>query len=348
MPRDIAVVRALREIAEALMQKLFFHIGHGKTGSSYLQSCLALSAGALRAQGIHYPLSGNDAEKALAGHVSMGNFPPPKGYQHHLAGTFEAVYAEACAAATGETDKLLLSNEALFTSISRFDFLDEVRRVAPDAQCEFLLFIRNPLDHALSAFQQNLKGNKVSTPEETLNKYSIPKHVKIVIDAIASKGWSITILNYSNHRKTLMDALAGWLDVSRDLFTEPPARSVNRSLTRTEMELQRAFNRHVGQRARLFVADALSNELPDILPEQPYVEPDALAAFLERMDRMISQTNALIPESEQYRLPSLEEAHARLPEQSEKDRFVLNAEQIDVLARNMARFFRQPHNKKKA
>ena len=83
----------------------------------------------------------------------MGNFPPPKGHQHHLEGTFESVYAEARATADG-ADTLMLSNEAMFASISRFNFLDEVRRVAPNAQCEFLLFIRNPLDHALSPFSR--------------------------------------------------------------------------------------------------------------------------------------------------------------------------------------------------
>ena len=177
-------------------------------------------------------------------------------------------------------------------------------------------------------------------------KYATPRQVKRVIEAVGEKGWKIQIVNYDNHRMDLISQVAIWLGVSRDLFTTPPTRNVNRSLTRTEMELQRAFNRYVGQRARLFVADALSNELPDILPEKPYVESDALSAFLERMGSMIAQTNALIPESEQYRLPSLEEARAKSPEASEKERFVLNAEQIDVLARNMARFFRQPHKKK--
>jgi len=79
------------------MRKIFFHIGHGKTGSSHLQSCFALSRDALKIERIHYPLSGKETTKALAGHISMGNFPPPRGYDHHPDEVFSLALSNALA-----------------------------------------------------------------------------------------------------------------------------------------------------------------------------------------------------------------------------------------------------------
>ena len=53
------------------MQNLILHIGHPKTGSSYIQSFLALNENELK-QGLFYPLSKNNIE-AKKGFVTNGN-----------------------------------------------------------------------------------------------------------------------------------------------------------------------------------------------------------------------------------------------------------------------------------
>lgn len=321
------------------MQAFFFHIGHGKTGSSYLQSCLALSQDELRAHGIYYPLSGKGAVKALAGHINMGNFPVLKGHKFHADGQYAGIVRQAMEDAP-EADALLLSNETLYKSIDRGSFLDQIAILPTYADKHFLLFIRNPLDHALSAFQQQLKSNKVNSIEETLQTYALPKRVPEVLEAIKATGCSLKVVNYSRCKLNIVSVLARWLGVPESSFTRPTEKTVNRSLTRTEMELQRAFNKYVGRRARLFVADALSNEVPDLRSEQPFITRDALAAFLKRMAPMVERANTVLPECARYHLPTLDEALLTLPEEKDKDTFALNAAQIDTLARNMARYFR--------
>lgn len=52
------------------------HTGHGKTGSSFLQSALALSSDALRDASIAYPIDPEIAARARAGGITAGNFRP--------------------------------------------------------------------------------------------------------------------------------------------------------------------------------------------------------------------------------------------------------------------------------
>lgn len=54
------------------MSVLYLHVGHGKTGSSYLQSALALSQDALRDNGIFYSLN-EVGRRAAQGKITSGN-----------------------------------------------------------------------------------------------------------------------------------------------------------------------------------------------------------------------------------------------------------------------------------
>src|SRR5262245_28751429 len=54
------------------MKTLYLHIGHGKTGTSYLQSSLALSIERLADRNIVYPRMGS-VERGAKGLISSGN-----------------------------------------------------------------------------------------------------------------------------------------------------------------------------------------------------------------------------------------------------------------------------------
>ena len=54
------------------MKKLIIHIGHGKTGSSYLQSVFALNKDMLKKEGFDYP-DHKDSKVAEIGYISAGN-----------------------------------------------------------------------------------------------------------------------------------------------------------------------------------------------------------------------------------------------------------------------------------
>lgn len=53
-------------------RKLWVHVGHGKTGSSFIQSVLATNAPLLKEHGILYPVH-DSFESAKKGFISTGN-----------------------------------------------------------------------------------------------------------------------------------------------------------------------------------------------------------------------------------------------------------------------------------
>lgn len=324
-------------------KSILLHVGQGKTGSSFIQSCLTISADDLAAQGIHYPSSGKERERALAGHVNVGNFPPTRGRGFHTPGSFIDRLATAD---WGAAPRLLLSNEGLFSSICHRDLLPEIVANSGGAKVEMLLFIRDPLEHALSAYQQGLKGGLTKTLSEFLGNYSVPNQTRKFLDLLRAEGIAVTVFNYSRHKRDITAVLARWLDLPEGTLTLPPHARVNRSLSRAEMQMQIAFNTHVGKRARLFVSDALSNELPDIASEMPYVEADALAAFLDRMRSQTGIVNQMLPEAERYSVEDDTKAAAYLAPEGAQDRFCFTAAQLDVLARNMAGWFKPEHKPK--
>ena len=95
------------------MRTLYLHIGHGKTGSSYIQSSLVLSRDALAAQGIAYPPYKTDAA-AAAGGMSSGNGKPL--FQALESGWRAALLAWRLARIEGN---VLLSSELLLRYLEK-------------------------------------------------------------------------------------------------------------------------------------------------------------------------------------------------------------------------------------
>ena len=56
--------------------KLFLHIGHGKTGTSAIQSALAIASEDLSRQGITYPIQQSLRDRASRLEITSGNWDP--------------------------------------------------------------------------------------------------------------------------------------------------------------------------------------------------------------------------------------------------------------------------------
>ena len=56
--------------------KLFLHIGHGKTGTSAIQSSLAIASEKLAALGIEYPINAKLRDRASQLEITSGNWKP--------------------------------------------------------------------------------------------------------------------------------------------------------------------------------------------------------------------------------------------------------------------------------
>lgn len=295
--------------------KLLLHIGQAKTGSSYVQSALSLAASgdrdALATAGVAYPIAPEIAGEAAKGRISSGNFWPRDG-------ALEAVIAAG--RATG-LPALLISSEAIFGQIAQAEsrFLEALRGLCPDAELRVLCYLRDPLDHAVSGYQQRVKrGGFAGTLADTLNGFAMPDMTVRALSRLRAAGAEVTIYNYSRHADRLLESFEHWLGLPGGTLPTPPTGRINRSLTRAELALQKAFNAHLGARASRLISDPLCNELPDLASEAPLADRDALAAFLERMARAHADPAYcdLVPAAERPRVADLAEAEARFAPQS--------------------------------
>lgn len=318
---------------------ILMHVGQGKTGSSYLQSCLALSIDAMAPFRIAYPIAEADRVRGEKGHVNMGNFRPRSRETGHFA---EDMSSLLNLVDWNRYHSVVVSNEGMYLSLNYKGLLPSLLQATEGYRLKFKMVIRDPFEHALSVYQQGLKANLISNINEHFaQKYNVPVQTRDFIYLLKDHDVDVSITNYSRHKKELLKNFEQWIGLPAGAMIRAPRSRVNRSLTRSEMEFQRAFNRHAGPRARLMVADFLSNELPEIKPENPYIDHRTLETFLGRMRDQIDEVNTLLPANEAYQVPDIDTAMEQLPSEKEAGVFALSAEQIETLARGVSRWLRK-------
>ncbi|MCX5966463.1 MAG: hypothetical protein NTV57_02245 [Cyanobacteria bacterium] len=147
-------------------QQVILHIGHGKTGSSYLQSSLALSVGSLRQAGIEYPELRSLAGARL-GCITSGNLGSAVAFVDTIV-----QLAEQMPKAT----RLLFSSEWLFERIVQD--LGTLTTLQAQFDLTLVLFTRDFLAHALSVYGQKVKRSGCTTNlSEHLSGYWMPRQV---------------------------------------------------------------------------------------------------------------------------------------------------------------------------
>jgi len=308
--------------------RVLLHVGHGKTGSSFLQSALANSAQALADNGLAYPMGG----------ISSGNMgPSPRPFEGSLIRGWD-----------GPQETLLISSETFFYKMRLKEFPETFKTLLPDAELHVLLYVRDPLDHAVSKYQQSVKrGGATWDFETSLLRYNTPKIVAQFLTWLpeALPGVTVTLRNYSRHRDDLLTTFETWAGLPAGTLKAPEAAQVNRSMTNAELVLQRAFNAHLDAKTASVISDRLCERLPDIRSERPPASPEALDAFLTSMDRMIARhgMNEMLPEGEAYRLETLDEAVARF-DSAAPDSYALTQAQFAVLAEALAEYIRPREN----
>lgn len=180
--------------------RVLLHVGHGKTGSSFLQAALANSPEALAAHGLGYPIDPEVAENARRGGISSGNMAPSaRALQSALEQGWE-----------GPQDTLLISSESFFYKMRLKGFPEKLRQLLPDAEVQVLLYVRDPLEHAVSKYQQGVKRGGF---EAFLASYNTPGNVAQFLKWLdgALPGAQVTLRNYSRHRDDLMATFEAWL-----------------------------------------------------------------------------------------------------------------------------------------
>jgi hypothetical protein len=299
---------------------LYLHAGHSKTGSSYIQSMLAGSAGSLLAHRIYYPLP-KSADKAAAGGISSGN------------GSIFLDSAPEMCKIPNSAKSVFFSYELLYNEIlqsNRKNIIRKWRDIHSIETLKVLLIIRNPIEHFASVYQQAIKRGGFTG---SINEYASTYHVPIKIDRFLNytssiEGSSITVINYSYARNSLVSFISDWLNLNSGIFRLPKEKIINRSLTSSELLLQRALNKALGRSGGL-LSDPLCEELPYIKPDLILPEIGVQEKLLTRLRPAMESVNAVVHPEHRYKFDLKPETHDM------RQTYIFNQTQIEIIARNL-------------
>jgi GT2 family glycosyltransferase len=270
-------------------QNIILHIGHGRTGSSSIQSSLALSVERLREAGIEYPELTPFA-RAKRGGVSSGNLGSANAFVQTIT---EVSHRHATA------NRLLFSSEWLFSRIAADG--ETLATLQNSFDVTVVLFTREFLAHAISAYGQKVKRGGATIPvDKYLAEDRWPHRVLQVLQAVERAGCRIEVFNYSRHSDRLLDVFAGAIGVARETLTPPPVSRVGRSLDEAELALVRRFNAVLGTSSGELVADLLCDKLPLHATGTPRISRKDYDAYRARVAPMEATINRLLPPAECY------------------------------------------------
>ena len=305
---------------------IYMHVGHGKTGSSFIQSSLVLSQAALSDAGIAYPIDEKWAVAGRAGNISSGNLKPVPGELVALARRgFESGHKH-----------VLVSSEALFRGLTDQVADDHAALLSefPGCAIKILLYVRNPVDHVVSTYHQMIKrGGYTGSFAKAVKGYRFPTLVGQFFKSMRGRGADVTVLNYSRHSRSLLVTVEDWLGLRSGALANPPVQIVNRSMTLAELELQRHFNIAMGESARRYASDPLCNLLPDIRSETPPLAPEDLEAFIARMMHMVQEADVVsaIPPDEAYEVPLFDDIVDMFRPRESTYPFAFSSDQLRVV-----------------
>ena len=293
--------------------RLLLHVGHGKTGSSFLQSWLALNAdGVWRANRLLYPekcpLRGVVDQRARQGLFSMGNgFVLEEGLKR----------CETPAQRLRWLKKLLLSNINESELVSGLVFSSEpwVRRIPEQLDgllaiadaweiesIELWLLVRDPLDHACSVYGQMVKRHGFTgSLDDWLEIYDFPGILLHFLEVLEGRNdrFVLSSDHYGRHRKEILPLMQSWLGLDSSIaWRHPNNLSVNRSLTSDELLLMRWLNQRFGEKASS-IGERLVNHLPGLTATKFRVDSATKKIFQNRWSKTIDSINLYLPMSEQ-------------------------------------------------
>ena len=281
--------------------RLMLHVGHGKTGSSWLQSWLAINSKILASKfNVKYIISSNDP--SFKGHFSMGNSyilePYLNGKIIHSSNFIDDLDPQGT---------LLFSGEKLMKILpSCHHRLEEIATILGTEQPETLLMLRDPFDHALSLYNQKIKsqGLKISFASY-LPSYDLP--LKIL--RFLRKYPASHVFHYKNYRTKLFAPLLDLLSLPPDEdWNFPPFETINRSLSQSELYFMRSLNFLLPTR----LSKSIGSKLITLRPSLGYVKDNfysnniLLREFNTRWSPVVDEINLLVPRESALSLPSID------------------------------------------
>lgn len=303
------------------------HIGHGKTGSSAIQSYLAQSAHALSRLGVSYPFHKSFAW-AREGRISSGNG--------------RLLLNSAHRPKTHE----LFSDETLCAKLNH-ERLINIKDLYPGG-LRIICYTRDFFDHAISAWGQNIKRSGYTQEIGPFIRNVYGGHLAHIMRWFAMQedlDFSLKIFNYSRHKGYLVEHFLretlGDVGVALVKSTPPSTTTVNRSLTLGEYELQRLMNLYFHKKTSTFVSDVLVDHLPEIKSERPAI-PKKLYEFAQKKFLpQIEAINSKLPSIEHIMFEKYEDLNEVASRQT-NTRYTFSRAQLEVYVKSIAGSLIQP------
>ena len=272
--------------------KIVLHAGHGKTGTSAIQSALAISAEALLKNGINYPIDPNERQRAARFEITSGN------WKHNPT---ISLSQQCIQLATSNIDgqTIVLSSESLFWHLP--EFIDQKDQWSNAVEVHVILAVRELEEMLSSEYQQRVKRHGESKPFEQFLKqrHFISSHHKKAAEVLTQasrQNIQITLLNYSRHKKTISQRVFDAIGCS-DLFPSDQMSDlvINRSLSQKELQMLMMINALYYDQfpwisARL--SDALAKSLPNTETQRSRISPQSLEKLYEKNDPYLQIINS--------------------------------------------------------
>ena len=303
--------------------KLFLHIGHGKTGTSAIQSALAIASDDLSRQGISYPIQQSLRDRASRLEITSGNWEP----------TSEASLSDQLLgiANNNQNDStIILSSESLFWLIP--DLILDRNKWENCIDIHIIMAVREIEEMLSSEYQQRVKRHGDAMPLEQFLRarhFVSSHHAKAaeVVELMSQSNIKNTVINYSQHKRDISELIFKIIGAEQLYPADQMAGAIiNRSLSRKELEILITINALYFSRFPWIstrISDALIKNQPKLEAQQCKIARQQLQKVYETNDAYLQTINAFLAPTEQLTsLANLEEeaTQAHSPEQAQKIR----------------------------
>ena len=283
---------------------LYLHIGAPKTGTSFIQACLAKNIDHLDSNGIGYPQVGDDFSMGEKGLISSGNggllasyLVPSKRKSSFSEKRFLAEFSDLFKS----HDKVLLSSEvfsgATSDNLTKFHSYLAKNEIA----VEVLFYVRSYLDFALSIWMQKIKrkgytGGWENYIESATTRPPFLNVLKKFEDFCSGESDKLHVVNYDAVKKDLISSFCSELSIEKLPFVFPG--TINRSLSEEEIAFLLYFNSQIPSDSTDKKRGSLSRIVSDNLnyfgtgEKAPLCVPvDLYVAFVKKFDHHLRYIN---------------------------------------------------------
>jgi hypothetical protein len=239
-------------------------------------------------------------------------------------------------ATPSETLSVLLSSEYVFRHLpdlfredreQGYKGIDRLNRRYEFTEWKILLFIRDPMPFAVSAWLQLVKGHRERRrlEEFVLDWPSLyPQRVRGFIELCSELDFvKLSLFNYSRIEREIVPITAGWLGIDHNELITPKTSRINRSLTASESYVIARLNR-----SKLQMKDHLGKILVERLPSVESGEftlpREIQIQFVEKVKDDMEYVANYVPDGHEYRVETL-------PESSGSDTHCFTTDQLEVI-----------------